>query len=142
MAQNKTAQRTPKLGLPIAHAVGRRKCSVARAWLRKGTGKITVNGIDYVDYFDTQISRTNAASAFAVCPLSSNFDVQINVNGGGKKGQSDAVKLAISRAFLEQDASLRPALKKEKLLRVDDRNKERKKYGQRGARRKFQFVKR
>jgi small subunit ribosomal protein S9 len=70
------------------------------------------------------------------------FDVQITVSGGGKKGQSDAVKLAISRAFIANDATLRPALKKEKLLRVDDRNKERKKYGQRGARRKFQFVKR
>lgn len=142
MVQKKTASAPVKKNKPIAHGVGRRKTSVARVWLRPGTGKIMVNGLDYRQYFDTQINSNNAARPFQICPVLSDMDVEANVSGGGKIGQSDAVKLATARAFIEHDVTLRPALKKEELLRVDSRVKERKKYGQRRARRKFQFVKR
>ena len=94
------------------------------------------------EYFDTDIMRNTVKIPFEVCPVSAGYDVQVNVCGGGKRGQADAVKLAIARAMLKLDATLRPALKRESLLSVDSRIKERKKYGQRGARRKFQFVKR
>ena len=127
---------------PLAHGVGRRKTAVARIWLRRGAGKITVNGSDYVEYFDTPFSAANAAIPFKVCPLGADFDVDANVRGGGKNAQSDAVKLGIARAFVEFDENAKPALKKYGLMTVDSRKKERKKYGQKGARRKFQFVKR
>lgn len=126
---------------PLAHAVGRRKKSVARVWLRPGSGSIIVNGQDFKEYFDTSETRRAAQTPFKVCPVVS-FNVDVNVFGGGKVGQADAVKLAIARAFIKQDETLRPVLKKQGLLSVDSRVKERKKYGQRGARRKFQFVKR
>ena len=127
---------------PLAGAVGRRKKCVARAWLRRGNGKIVVNGLPADKYFDTAVTRTNAKQPFVACPIGTNYDVQINVRGGGKVGQSDAVKLAIARAFLITDETLRPVLRKAGLLTVDARIKERKKYGQKGARAKFQFVKR
>ncbi len=127
---------------PLAHGVGRRKSAVARAWLRRGAGKITVNGQDFKTYFDTDFSRRSASMPFLVCPVGTNYDVEVNLNGGGKFGQADAVKLAIARAFLIMDETLRPVLRQHGLLTVDDRLKERKKYGQKAARRKFQFVKR
>lgn len=127
---------------PLAHAVGRRKSSVARVWLRSGNGLVRVNGKTVDAYFDTDFVRQAAMRPFAVCPVATNYDVQASVNGGGKNGQADAVKLAISRAFVELDETLKPALRAEGLLTVDSRNKERKKYGQKAARRKFQFVKR
>ena len=127
---------------PVAHGVGRRKSCVARVWLRRGSGVVTVNGLDVNKYFDTAVDRSNAVSPFVVYPTASGYDVQVNVSGGGKTGQSDAVKLGIARAFLEQDATTRPVFRKNNLLTVDSRVKERKKYGRRGARRGFQFVKR
>lgn len=127
---------------PKAHAVGRRKKAVARVWFKRGKGKVTVNGVDVQEYFDTKLTTTNALLAFNLLPVSGQFDVQVNVFGGGKNGQSDAVKLALARAFVSMDETLRPVLKKYSLLSVDSRVKERKKYGQKGARRKFQFVKR
>lgn len=127
---------------PIAHGVGRRKSAVARAWLRRGAGKITVNGLDFKTYFDTDFSRRSASMPFLVCPVGTNYDVEINLAGGGKFGQADAVKLAIARCFVLLDETLRPLLRQHGLLSVDDRLKERKKYGQKAARRKFQFVKR
>lgn len=127
---------------PLAHGVGRRKSSVARVWLTRGSGKIVVNGLDAATYFDTIVSRKSAQMPFEVCPVSSLYDVSVNVNGGGKMGQADAVKLGIARAFLKQDETLRPVLRKHGLLTSDSRIKERKKYGRKGARRRFQFVKR
>ncbi len=130
-------------GAPVAHGVGRRKSSVARVWLRRnGEGKIFVNNIALENYFDTALTRQCASSPSQIYPLSANFNIDVNVIGGGKVGQADAVKLAIARAFLEQDETLRPALRKAGMLTVDSRVKERKKYGQKAARRKFQFVKR
>lgn len=130
------------VGVPLAGATGRRKKAIARSWARRGTGKIIVNGLSYNDYFDTNTMRINVTKPFQVCPIAKNYDFQINVFGGGKNGQSDAVKLAIARTLLCMEASVRPLLRQSRLLTVDSRVKERKKYGQRGARRKFQFVKR
>jgi small subunit ribosomal protein S9 len=127
---------------PIAHAVGRRKSAVARGFLRHGTGVITVNNKEYSTYFDTGSARLAAYEPFRIVPTSGSFDVTINVRGGGKRAQADAVKLCISRALVEFDSTLKPALKKESLLTVDSRVKERKKPGQKAARKKFQFVKR
>ena len=127
---------------PVAHGVGRRKTAVARIWLRRGAGQIKVNGSDYTEYFDTPFAASNAATAFKICPFGADFDVDVNVCGGGKTAQADAVKLGIARAFVEFDENAKPALKKHGLMTVDSRKKERKKYGQKGARRKFQFVKR
>jgi len=127
---------------PIAHGVGRRKTAVARIWLRRGDGQIRINGKDHLSYFDTKFAADMAATPFRVCPIGADFNVEVNVFGGGKQAQADAVKLGIARAFVEFDANAKPVLKKHGLMTVDARKKERKKYGQRGARRKFQFVKR
>ena len=126
----------------LSHGIGRRKSSVARVWLRKGTGAIVVNGEDFKSYFDTDINRMEAATPFRILPISGSFDVNVNVCGGGMSSQAGAVKLGIARAFLKTDETLRPVLRSNNLLTVDSRVKERKKYGQKAARRKFQFVKR
>jgi len=127
---------------PVAYGLGHRKTSRARVWLRRGTGKFLINKKQMADYFDTEVTRLDAATPFRVAPVVSNYDIEANVGGGGKCGQAGAVKLGIARALLEIDDSLRSTLRKHGLLTVDSRQKERKKYGQRGARRKFQFVKR
>ena len=127
---------------PKAHAVGRRKSSVARVFLRRGKGKLAVNGLDHTRYFDTETTQSAAMYPFQIVPILSSYDVDANVTGGGKNAQADAIKLGISRAVLQFDEALRPILRKNGLLTVDSRVKERKKYGQKGARAKFQFVKR
>ena len=133
---------TKSANSPVAHGVGRRKTAVARIWLRRGAGQITVNGQDYINYFDTKVAADVASTPFRVCPVGASFDVEANVCGGGKVAQANAVKLGIARAFVEFDANAKPTLKKHGLMTVDARKKERKKYGQKGARAKFQFVKR
>ena len=135
MKQSKTSQ------VPLSHGVGRRKSAVARVWLKKGSGVISVNGKEFKDYFFTEITRIDAATPFRVIPTLQ-FDVNANVRGGGVCAQAGAVRLAIARALVALDEGLRPALRQHDLLTVDSRLKERKKYGQPGARRKFQFVKR
>jgi small subunit ribosomal protein S9 len=127
---------------PLAHGVGRRKSSVARVWLRRGTGLIVVNGLSHIEYFDTDIMRADAARPFAVVPMASRYDVMANVKGGGLVAQAGAVRLGISRALLILDENVRIVLRQNGLLTCDSRVKERKKYGQKAARRKFQFVKR
>ncbi len=140
MAQEKTSSSVANA--PLAHGVGRRKKSVARVWCRRGKGSIRVNKLDIADYFDTLIDVQTAETPFRVVPISSQYDMKITVSGGGKVAQADAVKLAIARCFLQLDEAYRPALRKEKLLTVDARVKERKKPGRKGARRRFQFTKR
>lgn len=135
-------KQTGTAGAPVAHGVGRRKTAVARIWLRRGDGQIRVNGKDHLAYFDTQIAADVASTPFRVFPTGTTFNVEANVCGGGKVAQADAVKLGIARAFVEFDENAKPILKKHGLMTVDSRKKERKKYGQKGARRKFQFVKR
>lgn len=142
MAQAKEKS-TPKKGkLPLAHSVGRRKSSVARAWFRRGSGKIKIGGQDIKEYFDTTTDYLTATKPVRLVPISSNYDIHVIMHGGGKVSQADALKLALARGFVELDDTVRSVLKREKLLRVDSRIKERKKPGQKGARRKFQFVKR
>ena len=132
-----------KTQAPAAHGVGRRKSSVARVWLRKGVGAFMVNGKEVFSYFDTEVSRARAVAPWTVLPhLSKDFDIEVNVLGGGMKSQADAVKLGVARALIEVRDDAREVLRSEGLLTVDSRVKERKKYGQPGARRKFQFVKR
>ncbi|MCU0788234.1 MAG: 30S ribosomal protein S9 [Verrucomicrobia bacterium] len=121
---------------------GRRKTSVARVDLLPGAGKITVNGRKFEDYFPIENHRTLAARALAATNTSEKFDVMINVKGGGPSGQAGAVRMGLARALLVSDADLRPVLKAEGLLTRDSRMKERKKYGQPGARKRFQFSKR
>lgn len=139
--EKKTAH-TPKKNAPLGHGVGRRKSAIARVWLRRGNGKIVVNDKQSDVYFNTEVTRSEAARPFEVAPMSSSYDVFARVHGGGLCAQAGAVKLGIARAFLDIDATLRPVLRQNDLLTVDARNKERKKFGQKGARRKFQFVKR
>lgn len=127
---------------PVSLGTGRRKSSVARVWLRRGKGNLTINGLPYEKYFDTEISRLEAATPFRVAQEALRYDAEVNVKGGGKEAQADAVKLGISRALVALYENLRIILRDHGLLSVDSRVKERKKYGQRGARRKFQFVKR
>ena len=127
---------------PIAHGVGRRKSSIARIWLRPGKGSIVVNGKDFKEYFETEVTRLDASKVFRVMTVELNFDVVANVTGGGNCSQAGAVQLGIARAILAANEGLRPMLRQHELLTVDSRVKERKKYGQKAARRKFQFVKR
>lgn len=124
------------------HGVGRRKSSVARVWLKKGSGNVTVNGKKYDSYFPTKQTKDMVILPFRVLGVEKTFDVDVNVHGGGPVGQAGAIKLGLSRALLESDSKYRDLLRKYGLLTVDARLKERKKYGQKAARRKFQFVKR
>lgn len=124
------------------HTIGRRKAAVARIYLSKGKGKITVNGKDFKDYFPVGTMQYKLEQPFKIADLSAKFDVTANVNGGGTTGQAEAIRLAISRALCELDVENRPALKSEGLLTRDSRIVERKKPGQKKARKKFQWVKR
>jgi small subunit ribosomal protein S9 len=124
------------------YGTGRRKSAVARVFLRPGTGKFTVNDKDHEVYFVTEQQRIAAKRPLVLVEMLSNFDVLTTVRGGGINGQADAVKMGISRALLEFNAELRKTLKTEGLLTRDARIKERKKYGQKGARARFQFSKR
>lgn len=124
------------------HTLGRRKKAVARVYMQPGTGKITVNGRTIEDYFPTEILRIIINQPFVVADKVGVFDVNVNVASGGITGQAGAVRLGISRALVEYDAELRPALKAEGFMTRDPRMVERKKYGRRKARRKFQFSKR
>ena len=126
----------------IFHGTGRRKSSVARVWLKPGKGSIVVNTQEYQKYFDTDINRDSVNIPLKVVGRAKDYDIKINVFGGGMVGQAGAIKLGIARALLAVDESLRTVLRKHGLLTVDSRVKERKKYGQKGARAKFQFVKR
>jgi small subunit ribosomal protein S9 len=121
---------------------GRRKTSVARVRLASGSGKITVNGRAIENYFVTETLRGLATQPLAATESLSKFDVRVNVAGGGITGQAGAVRHGIARALLEADTTLRPTLKSQGLLTRDPRMKERKKYGQPGARKRFQFSKR
>jgi small subunit ribosomal protein S9 len=121
---------------------GRRKTAIARVRLATGSGKITVNGRTFENYFPLETLRATAAQPFAVTSTTEKLDANINVSGGGPNGQAGAVSHGIARALLKFDANLRPQLKAEGLLTRDSRMKERKKYGQPGARKRFQYSKR
>ena len=124
------------------HTIGRRKASVARIYLNKGKGAITINKKDYKDFFPVEGLQKKVLQPFSVLDLEGKFDVKVNVNGGGNTGQADAIKLAIARALCELDLENRPTLKAEGLLTRDPRVVERKKPGQKKAMKKLQWVKR
>ena len=127
---------------PEVVATARRKSAVARVRLAAGSGKIVVNGRPVENYFPTEVLRGMVAQPFNTTQTSSKFDVRVNVSGGGPAGQAGAVRHGIARALLVADPNLRPTLKGDGLLTRDPRMKERKKYGQPGARKRFQFSKR
>lgn len=126
----------------IIHKVGRRKTSVARVYLTEGTGEIIVNKKEYKEYFPTTLLQYRMEQAFAVTGLTGQFDVKANVFGGGITGQVEAIRLAISKALVELNQENHAALKPIGLLSRDPRKVERKKYGQKKARKKYQFSKR
>ena len=124
------------------YATGRRKTSIAKVWLKKGTGKIHVNGKNYESYFKRENHKMQLLRPFELINQNTNYDVKCNVRGGGMTGQAGAMVLGISKALLLFDPELKSTLKKEKLTTRDSRSVERKKYGHRKARRSFQFSKR
>jgi small subunit ribosomal protein S9 len=123
-------------------ATGRRKTAVARIRMTPGNGKIDINGKSFEDYFPTVPLQNTVLQPLQVVKLVNAYDISVNTSGGGATGQAGAARLAISRALLQVDANLRGTLKAEGLLRRDPRMKERKKSGQPGARKRFQFSKR
>lgn len=124
------------------YGTGKRKCAIARVFLKDGTGTVTVNGRTLPDYFPRETSQMVVAQAFEAVEKVGKFDVEANVCGGGVSAQAEAVRHGISRALLNIDADLRPALKKAGFLTRDSRKVERKKPGQPGARKRFQYSKR
>ena len=121
---------------------GRRKTAVARIYLGAGSGNITVNGKDYKEYFPTLPLQYIVTQSLLVAESLANFDVKVNVQGGGVKGQAEAVRLAIAKALVELDPEVKPALRAKGLVTRDSRMVERKKPGRKKARRRFQFSKR
>jgi small subunit ribosomal protein S9 len=124
------------------YGTGRRKSAIARVFLRPGSGKFTVNGKQFDEYFVTEQQRVAAKLPLGIAEINETFDVLTTVKGGGIMGQADAVKLGIARALMVFNTELRKALKSGGMVTRDSRGKERKKYGQKGARARFQFSKR
>jgi len=124
------------------HKIGRRKTAVARVYVTEGTGNITVNKKEFTTYFPTATLQYKVLQPLSMTENASNFDVKVNVYGGGSTGQAEAVRMAIARAMCEVNAENRSILKPEGLLTRDPRMVERKKFGQKKARKRFQFSKR
>ena len=124
------------------YGTGRRKTSVARVYLRPGEGKITINRREFETYFPNEALRMIINQPLRLTETTGKFDILVNVGGGGISGQAGAVRHGITRALLKHNSDLRPTLKKAGLVTRDPRKKERKKYGQKGARARFQFSKR
>ena len=121
---------------------GRRKTSVARAFVTKGKGDIIINGKDYKEYFSTSTLQYYVQQSLNAANLRNDYDIKINVQGGGTTGQAQAIRLAIAKALVEENPELRAAMRPDSLLTRDRRMVERKKFGRAGARRRFQFSKR
>jgi small subunit ribosomal protein S9 len=126
----------------VTYATGKRKHSICRAWVRAGSGKITVNDRPLESYFPRASNRTMVTYPLEIANLQDKVDVTATIEGGGNTGQAGALRHAISKALVVIDPALRTPIKKEGLLTRDSRTKERKKYGQKGARKRFQFSKR
>jgi len=138
-------KKTPKLNLDFKdskYATGRRKTSIAKIWLKKGSGKIYVNGKNYEDYFKRANHKMQLLRPFEIINQPTGYDVRCSVKGGGHTGQVGAMVHGISKALIQFDAELKSTLKKEKLTTRDSRAVERKKYGRMKARRSYQFSKR
>lgn len=128
--------------MEVINTLGRRKTSVARVYLTKGKGNVTVNKRDYKEFFPVAVLQSKIVQPFALTDTLDQYDVKVNVSGGGINGQVEAIRLGISRALVEVDAEFKPKLKEEGLMTRDPRMVERKKPGQPKARKKFQFSKR
>lgn len=128
--------------MEVINALGRRKASIARVYLKKGKGNITVNGREYKEYFPVPILQHKLNQPFTLTENTGKYDVVANVNGGGINGQADAIRLGISRALVQVNEEFKPALRAEGLVTRDPRMVERKKPGQKKARKRFQFSKR
>ncbi len=128
--------------MEVINALGRRKTAVARIYLKEGSGNIIVNGRDYKEYFPVAILQYVVRQPLEIANVVEKYDIKVTLDGGGFKGQAEAVRLAISRALVEIDEEIRPALKSKGLMRRDPRMVERKKPGQKKARKRFQFSKR
>jgi small subunit ribosomal protein S9 len=128
--------------MQVINAVGRRKTAVARVYMQAGNGTVTVNGRELKTYFPSEILRIILNQPFTTTNTTGTYDLKVNVKGGGVKGQAEATRMAIARALCEANIENRPALKKNGFLTRDSRMVERKKYGRRKARRRFQFSKR
>jgi len=125
------------------NTIGRRKASVARVYLSQGEGKITINGKEYKEYFPQQHIQLKVVQPFGIIDVDNAiYDIKVNVNGGGIKGQAEAIRMAISRALVKLNEDFRSPLKQQKMLTRDARVVERKKYGKPKARKSFQFSKR
>jgi small subunit ribosomal protein S9 len=128
--------------MEVIHKIGRRKKSIARVFMSEGKGNITVNKKSFSDFFDTAILQYKIQQPFNLTETKDKFDLLVTVKGGGVNGQAEAIRLAISRALVEFNDEFKPALKSEGLMTRDPRMVERKKFGQKKARKKFQFSKR
>jgi small subunit ribosomal protein S9 len=128
--------------MEIINTIGRRKTSIARVYVKPGKGQIIVNDRELNDYFPSEILQTTVKQALTLLKANEQYDVTVNVEGGGNKGQAEAIRLGIARALVTINTESRPALKKEGLLTRDSRMVERKKPGRAKARKKFQFSKR
>lgn len=128
--------------MEVVHKIGRRKTAVARVYVSEGKGNITINKRDLKEYFTTATLQYKVKQPFALTNTEDNYDVKVNVFGGGITGQAEAIRLALARVMCEIDEENRIALKPEGLLTRDPRMVERKKFGQKKARKKFQFSKR
>ena len=128
--------------MEVINAVGRRKSAIARVYLSQGTGNVTVNGKDFKEYFPIDTLQYIVMQPFGVLSLNGKFDVKATIDGGGVKGQAEAVRLGITRALIELDAENRKPLKAAGFVTRDPREVERKKPGQKKARKRFQFSKR
>jgi small subunit ribosomal protein S9 len=128
--------------MEIISKIGRRKTAVARLYLSAGDGTISINGRTLEDYFPSEIHKIIIKQPLVLIGADGKYDINVNVNGGGFTGQAEAIRLAVSRALCELNGENRPPLKKEGFLTRDPRMVERKKYGKRKARRRFQFSKR
>jgi len=128
--------------MEVINTLGRRKTAIARVYLTAGNGTVTINSRDYKEYFPTGVLQYKITQPFALTKTEGKYDVKVNVDGGGINGQVEAVRLGISRALCEIDAELKPFLKVEGLMTRDPRMVERKKPGQKKARKRFQFSKR
>jgi small subunit ribosomal protein S9 len=128
--------------MEVTNTLGRRKTAVARVYVKKGSGEIIINNKDYKVYFPTGVLQYKINQPFALTKTVGEYDVKVNVDGGGVNGQAEAVRLAITRALIEVDANHKPALKAEGLTTRNPKMVERKKPGQKKARKRFQFSKR
>jgi small subunit ribosomal protein S9 len=128
--------------MEVTNTLGRRKTAIARIYMERGKGQITINNRDLKEYFSTEILQNKVTQALRLTDNVSNFDIKVNVEGGGVTGQAEAIRLAIARALVETDETLKSKLRADGLVTRDPRMVERKKFGRRKARRRFQFSKR